>query len=158
MCEIVQDLRQTLPCDATAPGRARRLVRQAACPDHPADLDRALLLVSELVTNAVVHAGPPVLVSLCCTSRLLRLGVHDGDGLTRELRPSHPHASAAPEADAPDVGDTRHGTEAGGAPTDLDEHGRGLDLTAAVADRWWVDSTDTGKWVYAEIPALDTAA
>lgn len=158
MCETIQDLRQRLACDDSAPRRARRLVRCAACPDHRADLDGALLLVSELVTNAVVHAGPPVLVSVRCTSRTLRLGVHDGARQASELCPPRGQEPATADVRPGSADSDGDGTDVDGALPDLDEHGRGLALVEAVADSWWVDRTDVGKWVYAEISVLDHAA
>jgi anti-sigma regulatory factor (Ser/Thr protein kinase) len=45
----------TLPRDDGAPGRARALLRQHAEGLDRARLDTAVLLISELVTNAVLH-------------------------------------------------------------------------------------------------------
>ncbi|WKK25315.1 ATP-binding protein [Streptomyces olivoreticuli] len=39
--------------------------------------DTACLLVTELVTNGVVHTKSPVTVDLSCRSRVLRVDVHD---------------------------------------------------------------------------------
>jgi anti-sigma regulatory factor (Ser/Thr protein kinase) len=39
--------------------------------------DTACLLVTELVTNGVVHAKSPVTVDLSCRSQTLRVDVHD---------------------------------------------------------------------------------
>src|SRR5947209_13173955 len=48
-------LRLRLPCEASAPRRARAAV--ADLPGIKAVLDDALLVVSELTTNAVLHSG-----------------------------------------------------------------------------------------------------
>jgi anti-sigma regulatory factor (Ser/Thr protein kinase) len=48
-------LRLRLRCDASAPARARRAISKLAAID--AVRDDALLIVSELATNAVVHSG-----------------------------------------------------------------------------------------------------
>ena len=50
-------------------------------PDHASedDIDRVLLCVSELVSNAVEHGGPPRLLDLVVTGREVRVEVHDGD-------------------------------------------------------------------------------
>lgn len=71
----------------------------------------ALLVISEMITNAVVHALPPALL------RLSRIG---GDGC-RALRVEVTDAGPAP---------------AGGRPAvvcDTDEHGRGLGIITALA-------------------------
>ncbi len=47
----------TLPRDAGAPRRARALLREHAENLDAARLDTAVLLISELVTNAVLHGG-----------------------------------------------------------------------------------------------------
>ena len=47
----------TLPRDAGAPRRARALLREHAGDLDAARLDTAVLLISELVTNAVLHGG-----------------------------------------------------------------------------------------------------
>ncbi len=50
----------------------------------PVDADAALLLTSELVTNAVTHgtaaAGRLVLLAIACDAAGLRVDVHDGSG------------------------------------------------------------------------------
>lgn len=85
-----------------------------------------LLCVSELATNALVHAVPPgrhFLVFLRYDGRVLRVEVHDsGPGTPR-------------------VADR------------ADEGGRGLLLVAAVADRWGVDERNPGKAVWCEFRA-----
>lgn len=53
--------RERLAAHPTSVGAARRLVRAATGSAVPVELaETAELLVSELVTNAVVHAGTPV--------------------------------------------------------------------------------------------------
>ncbi|MEU5090665.1 ATP-binding protein [Streptomyces sp. NPDC021356] len=88
--------------------------------------DDVLLCVSELATNALLHGVPPgrgfaVLLMLHAGS-VLRVEVHDsGGGEVRE-----PEASAE------------------------SEHGRGLLLVAALADKWGVEERSPGKIVWAE--------
>jgi anti-sigma regulatory factor (Ser/Thr protein kinase) len=88
-----------------------------------ADVVHAVVLaVSELVTNAVEHAG---------TSIDLRAGVGDG-----RLRVEVADGSGdLPHARTPDAG--RLG-------------GRGLHLVQQLADRWSVDTTPVGKTVWFE--------
>lgn len=101
---------------------------------HRAPVDDAQLVVSELATNSVVHAGTPFSVSVSCDGVAIRISVHDRS-LTRPI--------------VRDTGPT--------APS-----GRGLRLVAAVARDWGVESAPDGKTVWAELPlrcsARSTAA
>ncbi|NJC69616.1 SpoIIE family protein phosphatase [Planosporangium thailandense] len=79
-----------------------------------------VLLVSELVTNAVLYGASPIELRMRRTSGHVVLEVHDAAPfLPRKLRP------------APD-----------------DEHGRGLHLVAHLADRWGTRPTPHGKAVW----------
>ncbi|GAA3197784.1 ATP-binding protein [Dactylosporangium siamense] len=88
--------------------------------------DDTELLLCELVTNAVVHAGGVTAVRLGLDEETLRVTVCD-------------HVTAPPV--------TRH------AAPDAD-HGRGLALVEALATRWGVDRAQpaTGKCVWLELP------
>jgi anti-sigma regulatory factor (Ser/Thr protein kinase) len=80
----------------------------------------AVLAVSELVTNAIRHGRAPIELRLRCTSDQLYLEMYDAATyLPRRLRPT------------PD-----------------DEFGRGLELVAAMADRWGTRPTANGKSVW----------
>jgi anti-sigma regulatory factor (Ser/Thr protein kinase) len=84
----------------------------------------ALLVVSELVTNAVLHAytgGSSPELHLHAGSTWLRIEVHDADP-----RPPQPRT-----------------------PAGLDEAGRGLLLIEAITAEWGVYVTATGKAVWA---------
>ena len=60
-------------------GEARRFIR-ANAPALPDDLmSTVLLLTSELVTNAVIHARTPLEVGITVTDRSLVVTVHDED-------------------------------------------------------------------------------
>ncbi|POX63053.1 phosphatase [Streptomyces sp. Ru62] len=114
-----------LPARDDAPARARAqvsvLLRQWRTKDDTRD--NVVLLVSELVTNAVRFATGPV------TVRLIR----SGHGLLCE------------------VGDTGSGSprlRRGGL---LDDGGRGLHIAHKLTTRWGVRWTDTGKVVWARI-------
>lgn len=78
-----------LPADLSAGRRARAFVRSNMCPEHAGEvLDRALLVVSELIVNAVEHGRPPVRAHVECRSGTLRLEVSDGSPLPpRRLSP-----------------------------------------------------------------------
>ncbi|MFF8476268.1 SpoIIE family protein phosphatase [Streptomyces sp. NPDC015414] len=114
-----------LPARYDAPARARALVSALLRQWHTRDStrDNVLLLVSELVTNAVRFATGPV------TVRLIRAG----HGLLCE------------------VGDTGNGRPRLGGGGPLDDGGRGLHVVHGLTSRWGVRWTDTGKVIWAEV-------
>lgn len=88
--------------------------------------DDVLLCVSELATNALLYGVPP--------NRCFRLGLTlTTDGVLRV----EVHDSGPGEVRAPDAGPES-------------EHGRGLLLVAALADKWGVGERDPGKVVWCE--------
>lgn len=93
-------------------------------------VDVAVLLVSELVANAVLHAHTPIRVVLRLNGALLRVEVHDGDRRT----PTRKHYSA------------------------LATTGRGLFLVERLARDWGVSTNPTGKSVWFELDARTAAA
>ncbi len=114
--------RISLTAGPAAAAEARRQVRAAICAwDAPVDLDVAVLLTSELVTNAISHeAGATVTLTITCICGQLRVDVHD--------------TSYA----APVLMD---------APADA-EAGRGLMLVASLSTDWGFHRTPAGKAVY----------
>lgn len=125
--------RTTLPGSPLAPGSARGLVRAALAevPGVSARLaDDAMAVVSELVTNAVVHAGTDVEVDW----RLEETGA-----FVVEVRDRHP--SRAPRDPL-----------GGEVPHDAAEHGRGLRLVATLAESWGVTYRKGAKTVWARLP------
>ncbi|MEU6480909.1 ATP-binding SpoIIE family protein phosphatase [Streptomyces sp. NPDC047017] len=131
-------VRSSLPGSPVAPGSARALVRAAfrewrglglAVPDRLAD--EVLVVVSELVTNAVVHAGTHV--ELSC-----RLEPDTGACVV-EVSDHHP--SRAPRD---------HARETSYEPA---EYGRGLHLVAALAEEWGITYRTGAKTVWARLPA-----
>jgi len=102
--------RTRLPPETASPSQARRLV-QRVVEEAGLDelLDGALLLVTELVTNAVVHAGTDVELTVDVEEAGLWVEVSDG-GAGRIW--------------------------AGDAPPENREGGRGIFLLAAIADEW----------------------
>lgn len=119
-----------LPGSPLAPGSARALVR-AALADVPGTprrfVDDAMAVVSELVTNAVVHAGTDVDVDW----RLEATGA-----FVVEVGDRHP--SRAPR-------------ESGETSYDTSEYGRGLRLVANLAESWGVTYRRGGKTVWARL-------
>ncbi|WP_328462016.1 SpoIIE family protein phosphatase [Streptomyces sp. NBC_00448] len=114
-----------LPARADAAAQARALaatrLRQWQAKDETRD--NALLLISELVTNAGRFATGPITVRL----------IKDGHGLLCE------------------VGDTGNGRPRLGRTGLLDDSGRGLYVVHKVTTHWGVRWTDTGKVVWAEL-------
>ena len=108
-----------------APARAREHVAALLRQWRTRDDTRynAMLLVSELVTNAVRHATGPI------TVRLIR----SGHGLLCE------------------VGDTGNGRPRLKRADLLDDGGRGLSVVHRLTTRWGVRWTDPGKVVWAEV-------
>ena len=105
-----------------AAAEARRQVRAAICLwDVPVDPSAAVLLTSELVTNAIRHdAGGTVTLDITCPCDQLRVDVYD---TSRFL---------------PMLVDT---------PADA-ETGRGLMLVATLSTEWGSYRTPAGKAVY----------
>ena len=87
--------------------------------------DIVLLLTSELVTNAVLHAGSDIDLSLRLSRGILQIAVGDRSPV------------------APVVRD----------PSDDATNGRGMLLLDALALRWSVVPTEAGKIVWFEVPA-----
>lgn len=69
--------------ETTAPRHARDLVAQACAAWHSEQfLEVGQLVISELVTNAVLHSGTAIEIELRFDGRQLAMRVHDdGDGL-----------------------------------------------------------------------------
>lgn len=114
-----------LACDSSAARSARRVVLaecRAAGLSHDAT-DGAELLVSEVVTNAVIHGRSDVRLRVCATPHHLRVEV--GDDNSR--RPSR----VALDTEALD--------------------GRGLTIIELIASSWGVDDSAVGKVVWFEI-------
>jgi anti-sigma regulatory factor (Ser/Thr protein kinase) len=77
----------TLPRDHGAPGQARALLREHANGLDRDRLDTAVLLISELVTNAVLHGTGEIRLLIDLGDRGARFAVCDeGDG-TPVVRP-----------------------------------------------------------------------
>ncbi|MER6067291.1 ATP-binding SpoIIE family protein phosphatase [Streptomyces sp. NPDC001817] len=125
--------RTTLPGSPLAPGSARALVRAALAetPGVPARLvDDAMAVVSELVTNAVVHAGTDVEVDWL---------LEETGAFVVEVGDRHP--SRAPRDPL-----------GGEGPYDTPEYGRGLRLVTTLAESWGVTYRAGAKTVWARLP------
>jgi anti-sigma regulatory factor (Ser/Thr protein kinase) len=117
-----------VPAHAQSVRLARRLTRARLTDWAIAGdaLDDVTLVVSELVTNAVLHAtGDRIVCELRDGTERLRITVRDsGDSGSRSAR--------------------AHGPE--------DERGRGLLLVTTVSSCWGSDDAGAGLAVWAELP------
>jgi anti-sigma regulatory factor (Ser/Thr protein kinase) len=118
---VTRTIDMTLPPEPTSPAEARAAVLDAFA-DHRL-LGELLLCVSEVVTNAVLHAGTDVHFSVSFNGDRVRVEVGDGSPVT----PVRKHYDLV-------------------APT-----GRGILLIEELADGWGVEPTDTGKVVWFEL-------
>ncbi|ONH60983.1 serine/threonine protein phosphatase [Frankia sp. CcI49] len=122
-----------LPAVAASAGQARTSVRAALHDAGISSLDDAILLVSEVVTNAVLHARSDLVLRATLEPGRLRISVEDREG------------SALP----------RPGDE---STDQIDaEHGWGLLLVEALAQAWGVETTPDGKRVWFEMEIPDEA-
>ncbi len=115
-----------LPAEARSAAAARAALRGLIDADNgrvPYDqqaLDRVLLLTSELVTNAILHARTPLRLTASVDAGQVTVRVYD----TLRTPP-------------------RRRTYRSDAGT-----GRGMHLVEALADRWGVEETSAGKCVW----------
>lgn len=117
----------TLAADLKSAREARAFVDELLARwDAEEAIDVVVLLVSELVTNAVLHAGSRVELSV----RLL------ADAVRVEVVDTSPVIPSPKEAD------------------DTDTSGRGLAIMDAMASAWGVDPLPDGKRVWFEVPRL----
>jgi anti-sigma regulatory factor (Ser/Thr protein kinase) len=111
-------------------GRARRwarsrLARSGIKVDEPF-AETLILLISELVTNAVVHTGcPAVLRMLFSKAEVQAVRVEVADSSTRPPQPRHAQGE--------------------------DTNGRGLELVDGLADRWGWHPEGAGKRIWCEV-------
>jgi anti-sigma regulatory factor (Ser/Thr protein kinase) len=109
--------------ELTSVRRARHWLGDALSgqPDEPTDT--AILLTSELVTNAILYAPGPVRVVLTLEQDVIRVEVHDSS-VVEPLSKSYDAEALT---------------------------GRGLDLLGALSDSWGVDLSDSGKAVWFQL-------
>ncbi|MFJ4537835.1 SpoIIE family protein phosphatase [Streptomyces tibetensis] len=143
----------TLSGSSLAPGAARALVREALAAwtglglpgaEHLTDrlADDVTLVVSELVTNAVVHAGTDVETEFRLEGAAG--GAPDTTAVVVEVSDHHP--SRAPRGGEPET------------PHDTPEYGRGLRLVGALSEAWGVTYRTGRKTVWARLPVGGCAA
>jgi anti-sigma regulatory factor (Ser/Thr protein kinase) len=114
-----------LPLTTESVPAARRFVRDLMIDSNTvADLDTASLLVTEIVTNAVLHAIAPMTLRVEVAADVVRIEVRDGSQL-----PPRMHAFSATAAT-----------------------GRGLRLLENLSVRWGVEpAPGVGKVVWFEV-------
>ncbi|MFF9195603.1 ATP-binding protein [Streptomyces sp. NPDC014779] len=123
--------------DPAEVGRARRWARSRLAgsgieEDEPL-AETLVLLISELVTNAVVHTGCPAVLRMLFGGGGVRVEVADASD--RPPRPRHAEGE--------------------------DTNGRGLELVDGLADRWGWQREGAGKSIWCEVdraPAADAVA
>jgi DNA-binding NarL/FixJ family response regulator len=110
------------PATAASAGKARRFVRRSLDTSAEQVLDDIELMVSELVTNAVLHATSPPRVDIVLGRTAFRIEIYDDDPTLPEL---------------------------GDAPLDA-LGGRGIFLVDRLASRWGTEPHGHGKVVWFE--------
>ena len=124
MTSAVEEFSAVLPAEAASVRRARRLVTTAVSATGYDELvDVATLLVSEVVTNSVLHAGTEIQLRFRATPGGVRVEVFDRSPLMPRIR--HYDAEATT--------------------------GRGLALVSALAATWGVDRENGGKTLWFEL-------
>jgi len=109
-------------------GRARAFVTEALSGTPEEMLDRAVLLTSELASNAVIHARSPFTVTATMTADEIRVDVTDTGGATPLVR----------------------------RPDRTETHGRGLLIVSTLADSWGID-TESDRTTVWFVLALEPA-
>lgn len=114
-----------LGAEREAVPQARRFLAAELSGSPPPLVEDAMLVGTELVTNALLHAGPPI---------TLRVRYRD-------------------EAVVVEVADTSRQTPIRARESTDAMTGRGLALVAALSETWGVHATASGKVVWAELAA-----
>jgi anti-sigma regulatory factor (Ser/Thr protein kinase) len=110
---------------------ARRFVRRLDLPVSADAVASAELMVTELVTNVVLHARTHAVVGVAVTAESVLVTVQDEDAAHPEQQP--------------------YGAS-------LAQQGRGLHIVETLADRWGVSAYDGGKVVWFTVPRTSEPA
>lgn len=116
----------SLAANNVSPRQARQWV-STRCGVNPDTIFTVELLVSELVSNAVVHAHSATILTLDRGPRALHVEVED-HGMDMVQSPRR------------------------GGPVPQGASGRGLKIVSALASSWGIRPTEQGKSVWFEIP------
>lgn len=118
---------EPLPLEPGAAGQARRIVHLALGEwNHRECLDDALLIASELATNAVRYGAAPITLHVTLDTAIGRLCIAVED--------AHPSDLPYPKV-----------------LTQTEPSGRGMHLISATSSRWGWDRGRSSKTVWAEI-------
>jgi len=110
--------------DITSISAARRYAQSIIGDEPVAGLDVVALLITEVVTNAVVHARTPIVMTVQVTGGTIRVEVHDEDSTLPVVQRAAPYQPG----------------------------GRGLAIVAGFADAWGVEAAPpNGKTVWFEV-------
>lgn len=130
-------VRQSFGLQRSSVSASRQFVDGAVSDLPPEVRDAAVLMMSELATNAVVHAATGFEVGITRSETTLRVEVTDVGGGRPALR----------------------------SPTSREPHGRGLQIVKELSDQWGMSALDdqAGKTIWFEIllgsgPDTDTDA
>jgi hypothetical protein len=120
-------------------------------------LDAAQLATSELVTNAILHAGPPLSVSVSTENGTVEIAVFDGSATLPTVRPVRPDlagdlaCAVAAEAALGTTVDDRDPRVHVGVSGSI-AGGRGLLLIDAIIGEWGATRLGDGKAVWIRTP------
>jgi hypothetical protein len=122
-------LARAFPWSGAGPADARRFVTDTLIAWSRTDLvDDAAVIITELATNAVLHARTGFTVTISCRlDGSIRVAVRDASLLPPRLR----------------------------QPAPFEGSGRGLGLVAAIATGWGTDVLADGKVVWAQLPPAE---
>lgn len=123
--DVTGDASRRFDNDAQAARAARRFVTETLGRWRRDDdlLDDAAMVVTELVTNALVHARSATTVAVSSRPGTVRIEVADASPVVPVPRERHDTAAS----------------------------GRGIALVAAIAERWGAEPTPDGKVVWVEL-------
>ena len=127
--EHLMDKTVRLPPHTSSARQARQFVDDAIEGTSPVD-GMLSVLVSELASNAILHAQTDFTVRVRDREGVLRIEVTDGSAVTPTKKDYGPDAIT----------------------------GRGLQLVESVADRWGVDVVAGGKTVWFELDRIGAGA
>jgi len=122
VCPQTPPAQLVLPIDQLAPSLARRFLLETVCEVHLARVvDEAELLVSEVITNGIVHGAPPVTLRLICEAgQVLRVEVGDSSPQRPQLR----------------------------HPGEEEMSGRGMEMVDLLSQDWGVHDRESGKVIW----------
>lgn len=125
MDAVNRSTRVDLPAAPTSGALAREALRDLCAAAHLSQdtCETALLLTTELVTNAIEHGGGPAVLDASIHDQAVRVAVDDASTVTPEPR----------------------------LASEFEERGRGLFLVAALASRWGTVPRTGGKTVWFEM-------